>query len=665
MNIDFKRIKKLRSLIHEYNYEYYINHKSLISDREFDILLKELNDLENLHPEFEDSNSPTKRVGGGVTKNFITVKHNAPMYSLENTYSREDIIVWKKKISKILNSENIGFTCELKYDGASINITYENGELIRAITRGDGLKGDDVTLNVKTIKNIPLKLKGNFPKKFDIRGEIIISLDRFMKLNKDRISNGENPFMNPRNTASGSLKLQDSKETSKRALKAYMYALSLRKGLFTNHFDSLISAREWGFDIPKSLIEANSLSEVYKFIDFWNNKRANLNYEIDGVVIKVNSIKQQQELGFTSKYPRWAIAYKFETERSITKIESISYQVGRTGAITPVANLTPLLLSGTNVKRASLHNADQIKKLNLRIGDSVYVEKGGEIIPKIVDVFKGKRGDINNSVKFINNCPECNSKLFRVEGEAQHYCLNDLDCKPQIIGKIQHFISRNAMDIDGIGTETVSLLFENKLIRNIADLYELNFNDLICLDRMAEKSVENLLDGVKKSKKQEFNKVLFGMGIRFVGTTVAKKIVKRFPSIDQISKATFEELVSINDIGERIANSIIRFFSLKTNIELVERLKSNGLNMKENEVINKSNILFEKTIVISGIFNSFSREELKKIIEENGGYISNSISSKTSFLIAGKSMGPAKRNKAQELEVMIIDELDFLKMLEI
>ena len=665
MNIDFKRIKKLRSLIHEYNYEYYINHKSLISDREFDILLKELNDLENLHPEFEDSNSPTKRVGGGVTKNFITVKHNAPMYSLENTYSREDIIVWKKKISKILNSENIGFTCELKYDGASINITYENGELIRAITRGDGLKGDDVTLNVKTIKNIPLKLKGNFPKKFDIRGEIIISLDRFMKLNKDRISNGENPFMNPRNTASGSLKLQDSKETSKRALKAYMYALSLRKGLFTNHFDSLISAREWGFDIPKSLIEANSLSEVYKFIDFWNNKRANLNYEIDGVVIKVNSIKQQQELGFTSKYPRWAIAYKFETERSITKIESISYQVGRTGAITPVANLTPLLLSGTNVKRASLHNADQIKKLNLRIGDSVYVEKGGEIIPKIVDVFKGKRGDVNNSVKFINNCPECNSKLFRVEGEAQHYCLNDLDCKPQIIGKIQHFISRNAMDIDGIGTETVSLLFENKLIRNIADLYELNFNDLICLDRMAEKSVENLLDGVKKSKKQEFNKVLFGMGIRFVGTTVAKKIVKRFPSIDQISKATFEELVSINDIGERIANSIIRFFSLKTNIELVERLKSNGLNMKENEVINKSNILFEKTIVISGIFNSFSREELKKIIEENGGYISNSISSKTSFLIAGKSMGPAKRNKAQELEVMIIDELDFLKMLEI
>ncbi len=665
MNIDFKRIKKLRSLIHEYNYEYYINHKSLISDREFDILLKELSDLENLHPEFEDSNSPTKRVGGGVTKNFKTVKHNAPMYSLENTYSREDIIVWKKKISKILNSENIGFTCELKYDGASINITYENGELIRAITRGDGLKGDDVTLNVKTIKNIPLKLKGNFPKKFDIRGEIIISLDRFMKLNKDRISNGENPFMNPRNTASGSLKLQDSKETSKRSLKAYMYALSLRKSLFTNHFDSLISAREWGFDIPKSLIEANSLAEVYKFIDFWNNKRANLNYEIDGVVIKVNSIRQQQELGFTSKYPRWAIAYKFETERSITKIESISYQVGRTGAITPVANLTPLLLSGTNVKRASLHNADQIKKLNLRIGDSVYVEKGGEIIPKIVDVFKGKRGDINNSVKFINNCPECNSKLFRVEGEAQHYCLNDLDCKPQIIGKIQHFISRNAMDIDGIGAETVSLLFENKLIRNIADLYELNFNDLICLDRMAEKSVENLLDGVKKSKKQEFNKVLFGMGIRFVGTTVAKKIVKRFPSIDQISKATFEELVSINDIGERIANSIIRFFSLKTNIELVERLKNNGLNMKENKVINKSNILFEKTIVISGIFNSFSREELKKIIEENGGYISNSISSKTSFLIAGKSMGPAKRNKAQELEVMIIDELDFLKMLEI
>ena len=664
MSKDFVRINEIKKLLHNYNYEYYVNSNSLVSDYEFDLLLRELQFLEKKYPEIDDPNSPTKRVGSDITSKFITYSHEEKMYSLDNTYSFEEISDWVKRIKKKINTEEIEYSCELKYDGASINITYEKGELIRAVTRGDGLMGDDVTRNIKTIKNIPLKLKGDFPPKFDIRGEIIIPLDGFKKMNKEKEDNGEQIFMNPRNTASGSIKLQDSKEVSKRPLMAFMYGISMKENNFDNHYGFLEKARKWGFKVPEFAIKSYSIDDVFDFLDYWKLKRNDLNFEIDGVVIKTNSFLHQKQLGFTSKSPRWAIAYKFKAEQSETLFKSISYQVGRTGAITPVANLEPVLLSGSIVKRASLHNADQIEKLKLRIGDKVYVEKGGEIIPKITGVIKKNRPEISKQINFIENCPECNSKLTRLEGEAQHYCLNSMNCDPQIIGRIQHFIGRNAMNIEGLGMETITLIYKHGLINNIGDLYSLKNNDLIHLERMAEKSVNNLLKGIEKSKEQPFHKVLFGMGIRHVGYTVAKRLVSKFRSIHELSSATFEDLISVDDIGDRIAESVINFFKNEKNLKLINQLKINGLNMYESESTLTSKKLKGMKLVVTGTFKSMSRNEIKIKIQENGGIISSSISSKTSFLVAGSSIGPAKKEKAENLRIKIIDENEFLKMLE-
>ena len=665
MNIYKEQILKLRKLIDHYNDEYYINDKSVISDREFDNLLNELIKLEKKYPEFDDLNSPSKRVGGGVTKKFNIAKHTYPMYSLDNTYTKNEVIDWDKRVRKNLEINEIEYTCELKYDGASINLIYEDGVLVRGITRGNGVEGDDVTLNVKTIKDIPLKLKGEFPKKIEVRGEIILPLNKFKSLNKVRQLNGEKPFMNPRNTASGSLKLQDSNEVAKRPLKAFVYSVTSDELIDVSHYNSLINARANGFLIPDSIIRASSLDQVFAYIDLWRNKKSNLNYEIDGVVIKVNNINYQKILGHTSKFPRWAIAFKYDSERTTTEIKSLRYQVGRTGSITPVANLKPVLLSGTIIKSASLHNEDQILKLNLRIGDKVFIEKGGEIIPKIVGVDSKNRGKESQKIKFIDNCPECNSKLIRFINQSNHYCENEYECRPQIIGKIQHFISKEAMNIDGIGNETVIQLFDNKLIKNIVDLYKLKFIDLIKLERMAEKSINNLLDGIEKSKTNSYEKVLFGLGIRFVGKTVAKKIIEKFPNIDDLINASYDDLNETDDIGDKIAKSLIKFFSNQININLINELKYFGLNFKKSNKKLISNILINKSIVISGTFEFYTREEIKRIIELNGGKVSSSITSKTSYVLSGKSMGPKKKIKANKLGVLLIDEKEFLKMLEL
>jgi len=665
MNIYKEQILKLRKLIDHYNDEYYINDKSVISDREFDNLLNELIKLEKKYPEFDDLNSPSKRVGGGVTKKFNIAKHTYPMYSLDNTYTKNEVIDWDKRVRKNLEINEIEYTCELKYDGASINLIYEDGVLVRGITRGNGVEGDDVTLNVKTIKDIPLKLKGEFPKKIEVRGEIILPLNKFKSLNKVRQLNGEKPFMNPRNTASGSLKLQDSNEVAKRPLKAFVYSVTSDELIDVSHYNSLINARANGFLIPDSIIRASSLDQVFAYIDLWRNKKSNLNYEIDGVVIKVNNINYQKTLGHTSKFPRWAIAFKYDSERTTTEIKSLRYQVGRTGSITPVANLKPVLLSGTIIKSASLHNEDQILKLNLRIGDKVFIEKGGEIIPKIVGVDNKNRGNESQKIKFIDNCPECNSKLIRFMNQSNHYCENEYECRPQIIGKIQHFISKEAMNIDGIGNETVIQLYDNKLIKNIVDLYKLKFIDLIKLERMAEKSINNLLDGIEKSKTNSYEKVLFGLGIRFVGKTVAKKIIEKFPNIDDLINASYDDLNETDDIGDKIAKSLIKFFSNQNNIDLINELKYFGLNFKKSNKKLISNILINKSIVISGTFEFYTREEIKRIIELNGGKVSSSITSKTSYVLSGKSMGPKKKIKANKLGVLLIDEKEFLKMLEL
>ncbi len=665
MNRDLNRINEIKKILHNCNYEYYINNNSLISDYEFDLLLKELELLEKNYPEVDDPNSPTKRIGSDITNKFETYVHNEKMYSLDNAYSYEEILEWEKRIKKTIKSEDIEYSCELKYDGASINISYEKGLLVRAVTRGDGFKGDDVTRNIKTIKNIPLKLIGDFPPKFDIRGEIIIPIDGFKKMNKEKEDNGEQPYMNPRNTASGSIKLQDSKEVSKRPLMGFMYGISMKENHFDNHFEFLEKARKWGFNVPNFAIKTSSVKSIFDFLDYWKLKRNNLNFEIDGVVIKTNLFLHQNLLGFTSKSPRWAIAYKFKAEQSETLFKSISYQVGRTGTITPVANLEPVLLSGSIVKRASLHNADQIEKLKLRIGDKVYVEKGGEIIPKITGVIDKNRPELSKQINFIENCPECNSKLIRLEGEAQHYCLNSTNCDPQIIGGIQHFISRNAMNVEGLGSETITLIYKHGLIKNIGDIYSLTYDNLINLNRMAAKSVNNLLKGIQNSKKQPFHKVLFGIGIRHVGFTVAKRLVSKFRSINELSNASFDDLLSVDDIGDRIAQSVVSFFQKEKNLKLINQLKLSGLNMFENELSYKSKILQGKKLVVTGVFQSMSRDEIKIKIQENGGIVYSSISSKTSFLVAGSSIGPAKKEKAEKLKIKIINENDFLKMLEI
>lgn len=658
-----ERIKILRNKLHRYNNSYYNKDESLISDFEFDILLKQLEKLERQYPQFYDENSPTVRVGGEVTKKFQSFNHDYPMYSLSNTYSKDEIKEWIKRIEKNYGHKINDFNCELKFDGASINLYYENGKLLRALTRGDGIKGDDVTSNIKTIKNIPLILNGTYPEKFEIRGEVILPIHSFNILNDERREKGLPLFRNPRNTASGSLKLQDSKEVASRKLKCFFYSVvGENTSLF--HSELLEKSRQWGFFIPESMKRVNSIGKIFNFIDFWEKKKDDLPYEIDGIVIKVNSIKVQNELDFTAKVPRWAISYKYKAERQSTRLVSVAYQVGRTGAVTPVANLDPISLSGTVVKRASLHNSDQIEKLGLRIGDYVYVEKGGEIIPKIVGFDKLRRGSLHNLIKFIENCPDCNSKLEKRLGEAQHYCKDENNCKTQIIGKIQHFVSRKAMNIESLGSERVALLFNKGLINNIADIYNIEVENLVNLERMAEKSAVNLIESIKQSKKQPFHKVLFSIGIRHVGETVALKLANHFGSIENLINSSYDDLISVEEIGEKIVNSISNHFNDSQNLLIIEKLSKGGLNFKNDENNNKSKILNGKSVVISGTFETLSREKIKQLVIENGGKLSSVVNSKTKFMIGGESIGPSKKQKVENLKIPIISEKDFLKMLD-
>ncbi|MCX6172044.1 MAG: NAD-dependent DNA ligase LigA [Flavobacterium sp.] len=660
-----KIIQDLRDELNQHNHNYYVLDNPTISDFEFDHKLKQLQELENQYPEFFDENSPTQRVGGTITKNFNSVVHDYRMYSLDNSYSKEDLLDWEIRIQKVLGNVPMQYTCELKYDGASISITYEKGKLKRAVTRGDGFQGDDVTANIKTIKSIPLQLKGSFPQRFDIRGEIILPFEGFEKMNQELIEIGESPYSNPRNTASGSLKLQDSSEVAKRPLECLLYFIVGNNLNIESQFEGLNEARKWGFKVPKEAKLANSIGEVFDYINYWDAHRHNLPYETDGVVIKVNNLHQQDELGYTAKSPRWAMAYKFKAEQVSTVLNSISYQVGRTGSITPVANLQPVQLAGTIVKRASLHNADQIEKLDVRIEDTVFVEKGGEIIPKIIGVDFIKRNSNSEPTKYITHCPECGSALTRIESEANHYCPNFYGCPPQIIGRIQHFISRKAMDIEGLGGETVALLFNNGLVKDYADLYSLTVEQILPLERMAQKSAENLVNGVQKSKEIPFERVLYAIGIRYVGETVAKKLAKHYKNINAIKNASIMDLIMVDEIGEKIAQSVIEFFENQENVAIVERLKQFGVQLELIEKFNPNatNKLEGKTFVVSGVFELFSRDDLKKAIEDNGGKVGSSISTKTDFVIAGENMGPAKLEKANQLKIAIISENDFQAML--
>ncbi|SNR43912.1 DNA ligase (NAD+) [Maribacter sedimenticola] len=659
------RILELRKELREHNYNYYVLDNPTISDFEFDMKLKELQELEAKHPEYHDPSSPSLRVGGMITKNFETVVHEHRMYSLDNSYSKEDLEDWEKRIQRNLGDVPVAFTCELKYDGASISITYENGKLVKAVTRGDGIQGDDVTNNIKTIKSVPLQLKGDYPEKFDIRGEIVLPFDGFLKMNEERIANGEEPYMNPRNTASGSLKLQDSSIVAQRPLDCLLYSIVGRNLNFETQFQMLEKAREWGFKVPTVAKLCKTTTEVMAFIEEWDVKRHELPYETDGVVIKVNSLQYQEELGYTAKAPRWAMAYKFKAEQVFTVLNEITYQVGRTGAITPVANLEPVLLAGTTVKRASLHNADQIEKLDIRVGDTVFVEKGGEIIPKIIAVDLTKRPADSKPTEYIHECPECGTPLTRTAGDAKHYCPNEYGCPPQITGRIQHYISRKAMDIEGLGGETVELLFKEGLINDYADLYQLTKEDILPLERMAEKSAENLIKGVAESVKVPFERVLFALGIRYVGETVAKKLAKAYKNIDALKEAPLEHLTAVDEIGERIAQSVIQFFANEKNLDAIERLRRYGVQMSisAEKLQNQTNILQGNTFIVSGVFEQLGRDELKKKIEDNGGKVGSSISSKTTYLVAGDKMGPSKRAKAEKLGVPIITEQEFLNML--
>lgn len=659
-----EQILKLREELSQHNHSYYVLDKPTITDFEFDVKLKQLQALEANHPQLFDSSSPTQRVGGEVTKNFQTIKHAQRMYSLDNSYSKEDLMDWEARLHKMVDGP-IEFTCELKYDGASISLTYENGVLVQALTRGDGTHGDNVTANIKTIKSVPLKLEGNYPSKFEIRGEIVLPFAGFKALNQEKIAAGEEPYKNPRNTASGSLKLQHSAEVARRPLECLLYSVVGENTGIKTQFDNLEKARSWGFKVPSVAKISDSIDGVLEFVNYWDLHRHELPYETDGVVVKVNSLFHQAELGFTAKAPRWAMAYKFKAEQVSTRLECISYQVGRTGAITPVANLTPVELAGTIVKRASLHNADQIKKLDVRIGDWVYVEKGGEIIPKIIGVDIDHRTQDSEKSIYIINCPECESLLVRKDGEAQHYCPNDMGCPPQIIGRIQHYISRKALDIEGLGGETVALLVNAGLIRNYADLYELTADQIIHLDRMANKSADNLVNGVQASKGVSFERVLFGLGIRYVGETVAKKLAKHYKSIQALSEATLEDLETVDEIGIKIAESVVVFFKNETNIRIVSRLIFHGVQLKlSNEVLSNQTVKLQGLrFVVSGVFDSVSRNELKDLIDSNGGKVVSSISAKTSFLLAGSNMGPSKRSKANSLKVPIISEQEFLEML--
>ena len=658
------QINQLREELRIHNHNYYVLDNATISDFDFDIKLKQLQDLEETHPEFYDANSPTLRVGGGITKNFKTIQHDFSMYSLSNSYSKSDLEDWEKRNRKIIDGD-ISYVCELKYDGASISLTYENGLLLRAVTRGDGTQGDEVTTNIKTINSVPLKLKVDFPDRFDIRGEIILPLDGFNNMNKQRLLAGEEPYRNPRNTASGSLKLQDSSEVAKRPLDCLLYHMVGHKLPVQTQYESLEFARKLGFKVPNTSKLVTSISEVLEFVEYWDVHRHQLPYEIDGVVIKVNSLFQQEELGYTSKAPRWAIAYKFKAERVATLLNDITYQVGRTGAITPVANLKPVELAGTIVKRASLHNADQIEKLDIRLGDTVFVEKGGEIIPKIVEVATEKRSSDSLKTNYITNCPECNSLLIRNEGDAKHFCPNIDGCPPQIAGRIQHYISRKAMNMDGLGSETVALLVENGLINNYADLYGLTVNQILPLERMAEKSALNLIAGVEASKKVSFERVLFALGIRYVGETVAKKLAKHYKTVEALAIASEEELINVDEIGSVIAKSVVSFFSVESNIEIINRLRAAGVQLKisDTELTGQTDLLQSNTFVVSGVFIRVTRNELKQLIEKNGGRVASSISKKTNYVVAGDKMGPSKRTKAEDMGIPILSEDEFLSMI--
>ena len=661
MNIS-EKINSLRKKLHEHNYRYYILDNPLISDYDFDMMLKELEQLERDNPKFFDLNSPTQRVGGDITKSFDTSVHNNPMYSLDNSYTLNELKEWEKRIKKIIDSP-IKYTCELKFDGVSINLTYKDGELLRAVTRGDGVKGDDVTSNIKTIPTVPLKLRKNISGEFEARGEIVMPLDGFTQLNEKRLQNGEEPFKNPRNTASGSLKLQDSKEVSDRPLECLLYSVEDPK-IFDNHIQFLENAKSYGFNIYENYKCSNSLDEIFQFIQYWEKNRSELPFEIDGVVLKVNDFYQREILGFTSKFPRWAMAYKFKPENAGTYLNSITFQVGRTGSITPVANLSPVNLAGTVVKRASLHNADFIDSMDIREGDFVFVEKGGDIIPKITGIDKSKRKQDSVKFNFITHCPECGSPLVRIDGEANHYCPNYNGCHPQIIGRIQHFISRKALDIDGLGQETVALLVNSNLINNYADLYELKFDDVVGLERMAEKSANNLIIGIENSKDISFERVLYGLGIRYVGETVAKKLARHFENVDMLIKSNFDKLISVDEIGDKIANSILDFFNNEENIAILNKLKSYGLKFEIDEKDkNISSIFLGKSFVISGVFSNYSRSDIKNLIESNGGRVSSSISSKTNYLVAGQNMGPSKKEKAEKLKTLIISEVELINLI--
>lgn len=662
---EIERINQLRNELHAHNYNYYVLNAPVISDQEFDRLMRELQDLEAKHPECFDANSPTMRVGSDLNKNFTQVEHKYPMLSLGNTYSESEVADFYERVRKSLN-EDFEICCEMKFDGTSISLTYEDGKLVRAVTRGDGVKGDDVTDNVKTIRSIPLVLHGEgYPKNFEIRGEILMPWTVFEDLNRERELREEPLFANPRNAASGTLKSQNSAVVASRKLDAYLYYLLGDNLPHDGHYENLQEAEKWGFKISHITRKVRTLDEIFEFINYWDVERKNLPVATDGIVLKVNSLRQQRNLGYTAKSPRWAIAYKFQAEQALTKLLKVTYQVGRTGAVTPVANLEPVQLSGTIVKRASLHNADIIASLDLHIGDMVYVEKGGEIIPKITGVDVASRPQNSEKVTFITHCPECGSKLIRYEDEATYYCTNETACPPQIKGKIEHFISRRAMNIEGLGPETVDQFYQEGMIHNVADLYTLKAEDICKLERMGEKSAENIIQGIEASKQVPYERVLFALGIRFVGETVAKKVAKAFRSIDALATATLDELIHVDEIGEKIAQSILLYFSNEQNRMLVERLRQAGLKLEadEEDLSGHTDRLQGKSIVISGVFALHSRDEYKDLIEKHGGKNVGSISKKTSFILAGDNMGPSKLEKAQKLGIPIIDENEFLSMI--
>ena len=661
-----QRIEELREELHQHNYNYYVLDEPTISDFEFDAKLKELQELEAAHPEFYDPHSPTLRVGGEITKNFPTVQHQFRMYSLDNSYDFNDLQDWHNRISKILETEDIEFVAELKYDGASISILFENGKLSQAVTRGDGFQGDEITANVKTIKDIPLQLQGNFPERFYMRGEIYLTHNNFNKINEERLAEGYDAFMNPRNTASGSLKLQDSGEVRKRNLSAVLYQFVSENSPAETHFELLQQAKTWGFKISENAKICKNIQEVQDFINFWDEKRKNLNFDIDGIVIKVNSLKQQQLLGYTAKSPRFAMAYKFKAEKVETELLSIDYQVGRTGAVTPVANLAPVLLAGTIVKRASLHNEDIIKKLDLHVGDFVYVEKGGEIIPKIVGVNLEKRNVFATEVQYATHCPECGSELIRLEDQAAHFCPNETHCPPQVVGKMIHYVSRKALNIENLGSETIEQLYREGLLTNIADFYTLRKEQLLPLERMAEKSAQNIIDGIEKSKQIPYEKVLYGIGIKHVGETVAIKLAKNFPSIDNLKNATEEELCQVEDIGSKIAESIVSYLQNPENWEMIERLRSYGVQLEKGENTTEvlSTVLEGKTFLFTGKLSLFTREQAEEMVEKHGGKNISAVSKNLNYLVVGEKAG-SKLKKAQDIgTITILDEQQFLDLIE-